>query len=260
MGAHLVAIMAATGLMLPGAAAAQHYEYLATGTISKVQAVDENGADVAGYDYSKYTAAGIVVSGSASYSTTIDSDEPDVTNPPDVTQGTYENAFPSLTIGSVTMSGMKLNNAIAVLDNRAGGQDTIPFAHDVFGYGGSMPKTVYGASWIRMNNGTPAERKGSAVVLIQAPSTTALTGNGLPTSLTLADFNLLKTIAVDTLDIETGQRVTVEATVTALAVDTNAVDPAPGLPVLGSWGAALLVAALVALGGSLTAQSRRNEA
>jgi hypothetical protein len=257
--ARLCALLVTAASFVPGIALAQNYEYLATGTINNVQAVDETGADVGGYDYSKFTAAGIVVGGSASYSTIIDSTTPDSTNPSDITQGTYEGAYPSVTIGSVTMAGMTVNNAVAVLDNRAGGQDQVPFPHDAFGYGGSMPSTIVGPSWITMNNGTPAERKGSAVILLETPTTVALSGIALPTSLTLASFNFLQTIAVDAWDLETGQRVTVEASVDVISIDTNAAAPPPGLPALGPWSATLLAALLLAAGSLLTGGVRRSE-
>jgi hypothetical protein len=255
----LCALLVTAAALLPGAALAQYYEYLATGTINKVQAVDETGADVAGYDYSKFTAAGIVVGGSASYSTVVDSTTPDSTNPPATSQGTYDGAYPSVTIGSVTMAGMTVNNAVAVLDNRVANEDEVPFPHDAFGYGGSMPSTIDGPSWITMNNGTPSERKGSAVILLELPTTNALSGTALPTSLTLASFNFLKTIAVDAWDLETGQRVTVEASVASISIDTNAAAPPPGLPVLGAWSATILVALLLAAGSLLIGGVRRNE-
>lgn len=254
MGFLFIVLVAA----VPGLASAQFYEYSATGTISKVQAVDAAGNDVAGYDYSKFTAAGITVGGSASYLASLDSATPDSTDPPDVTQGTYADAWVTLTIGAVTMSRMDLNNAVAVLDNRLAGQDDVPFAHDAFALGGSMARDIDGPSWIGMNNGTEADRKGSALILVEVPTTGALTGNGLPTSLNLATFNLAKVILVDTFDIETGQRVTVEATVSALNVDTNAAVP-PSLPALGVWGATLLAATLLAMGSVLVSGVRRSE-
>jgi hypothetical protein len=238
------------GAAVPGVALAQYYEYLATGTISKVQAVDENGSEVAGYDYSKYTAEGIIVGGSASYSTIIDSATPDT--PPDpmdpnaATQGTYLDAFPSVTIGSVTMKGMTLNNGVAVFDNRAAGLDSIPLPHDVLGYGGSFPLTVVGPGWIAMNNAEEPDQKGSAVILVEAPTTAALTGIGLPTALNLAAFTLIKLIAVDTLDQDTGQRVTVEATVATLSVDLDAPAPPTEVPASSTWAIATLAAALLA--------------
>jgi len=253
----LVMLMAVAA---PGLAQAQYYKYSATATINLIQPVDANYNPIAGYDLAKFTAAGITIGAAVTASTTIDSATPDTTSPPDATIGTYEGAYATFSVGSLTLSEFTINNAVAVYDNRLAGQDGIPGIHDVFGWGGTQPTVISGPSWLTMDNGTPAVPKGHAILLAQWFATTALTGTGLPTSLTLANFNLLKQFAFDAYDIDADQRVRIEGVIDSVVVDLDAPAPPSAVPTLGGWAIGLLVAALLGMGSLLVVRVRRVEA
>ncbi len=159
---------------------------------------------------------------------------------------------------------MDVNNGIAVLDNRAGGQDGVPAAHDAFGYGGSFPLSTTGPSFLRIDNGTSANRKGSAVILVSWLGVQLLSSTSLPTTVNLANANLAKTMIIDVIDIEVGQRYTVTSSVDTLTIDLDA--PAPpeppviAVPMMSGWMLSLLGSVLLLMGAVFLWGARRSEA
>jgi hypothetical protein len=249
----------------PGLAAAQYYKYLATGTIQTVQAVDENYATIAGFDYTKINNAGVVATAVATGSSVIDSATlPTPPNPPDPTFGQYDGAYPVFTAGTFAVEGMDINNGIAVLDNRAAGQDDVPAAHDAFAYGGSFPLSTTGPSFLRLDNGTAATRKGSAVILVSWLGVQLLSSTSLPTSVDLANANLAKTMIIDVIDIDVGQRYTVTSTIDTLTIDLDA--PAPpeppviAVPMMSGWMLPMLASVMLLMGAVFLWGARRSEA
>lgn len=259
--AWIVGVLAFSAMVLafPGSALAQFYEYSMTATVTQVQAVDAAGTAVTGYDYTKFTDAGITVGAAATSFITLDSATPDTTDPPDATQGSYMGAYTSFSVGSVSFGGFTINNGVAVMNDRPGGADTIPLAHDIFAWGGTRPNYRLAPNWLDMNDGTRTDRKGFAVVLIEWNTTNALSSTALPTTLNLASFNFMKQFSINFYDLATGQRVDVTATVDTVAVDTNAANPPP-VSTLGRWAVALLATLLLGLGAAFAGAARPSRA
>jgi hypothetical protein len=243
----------------PALASAQYYEYDVSGNITKIQAVDANYDDIGGFDYSKLTAVGIIIGAPGSATSWIDSLEPDVPETPvdAPTTGVYLNANPEIRLGAgateFVANGFTLNNGIAVLDDRPAGSECLGLpVHDVFGFGGSFPGVQTGPSWLSVDSGTgppsgcnlvDPSQKGVAIFLasiLTVPG--ALTSTALPSSLTLADFNIAKLMVLNMLDTDTGQRYVIDVTIDTLTIDTDF--QAPSVPLMGRAAMIVLVALL----------------
>ncbi len=244
----------------PGLALAQYYEYLATGTIQTVQAVDANYAPIAGHDYTKMTNAGIVATAVATGSAVIDSTTtatPAV--PPDPAAGQYDGTYPIFTAGPFTVAGMVINNGIAVYDEHPPTAQ-VPAVHDAFGYGGTLPRSTSGVSFLQMDNGTPANRKGSAVILASWLGVQLVSSIALPTTINLANANLAKTMILDVIDTDNGQRYTVTSSIDTLAIDLNAAPPPAPVPMLNGWMFGMLASIMFLIGVVFVRNARRSEA
>jgi hypothetical protein len=249
----------------PGLALAQYYEYLAVGEIQTVQAVDENYDPIAGFDYTKINNAGVVAGAAASGSTVIDSNTPPaILDPPDPYAARYDGAYPTFTAGTFTVAGMVVNNGILIYDEHPATEEPpVPVVHDAFGYGGTWPRSTTGPSFLRMDNGTCENRKGSAVILaatvLQLVSSTAL-----PTSINLANANLARTMILDVIDTEANQRYTVTSSIDTLTIDLDAADPPPPppepVPIMNGWMFGMLGSFMLLVGAVFLRGARRSEA
>jgi len=249
----------------PGLALAQpYYEYLATGTIQSVQAVNANYAPIAGHDYTKMTNAGVVAGAVATGSTVIDSTTtatPGV--PPDPNAGQYDGTYPVFTAGPFTVAGMLVNNGILILDDHPPtATPPVPINHDAVGYGGTLPRSTTGVSFLQMDNGTPANRKGSAVILAHTSGLPIplVSSIALPTAINLAYTNLSKTMILDVIDTDVGQRYTVTSSIDTLTVDLNAPAPPAPVPTMNGWMFGMLGSFMFLVGAVFVRKVRRSEA
>jgi hypothetical protein len=245
----------------PGLALAQYYEYLATGEIQTVQAVDANYDPIPGFDYTKINNAGVVAGAAASGSAVIDSNTPPTPqDPPNAAVGQYDGAYPVISAGTFTVAGMLINNAILVRDNHPATPE-VPAEHDAFGYGGTLPRSTTGPSFLQMDNGTPEDRKGSAVILVSWLGVQLVSSTALPTSINLANANLAATMVLDVIDTDVNQRYTVTSSIDSLTIDLDA-DPPPvlRLPTMNGWMLGMLGSFMLLVGAVFVRKARRLEA
>ena len=133
--------------------------------------------------------------------------------------------------------------------------------HDAFAYGGSFPLSTTGPSFLRMDNGTKANRKGSAVILVSWLGVQLLSSISLPTTIDPADGNLARTMLLDIIDTDVGQRYTVESSVDTLTIDLDApAPPVPDVPVMSGWMFLMLASVVLLMGTVFLRGARRSEA
>ena len=244
----------------PGLALAQYYEYLATGEIQTVQAVDEDYVAITGFDYTKINNAGVVAGAAASGSAVIDSNTPPaILVPPDPDAARYDGAYPVLTAGTFTVAGMVINNGILIHDDHPPTPEA-PAVHDAFGYGGTLPRSTTGPDFLEMDNGTPEARKGSAVILASWLGVQLVSSTALPTSLSLANANLAKTMIIDVIDTDVGQRYTVTSSIDTFTIDLDADPPPAPVPTMNGWMFGMLGSFMFLVGAVFVRKVRRSEA